>query len=285
MVLVPVLVVLFLYVVFEKLFRKNDNFRAKAYLDSVERQPMWKRLFIKIETFLGSRVRVSVQKQDSIQDMLDHLGWADTTQNVVAQQLIFGITATFAFLIMSVLMESKLLLFVSPIAGFYFYRFPVSQIKSAMRQMKEQAQMDFPDYGDRLILLLSSGITPYQALKKVQAPHSIKVASDRMIAELDTLPESVALDRFAEHLGIAEAKPFVRAMKQAIKTDKQGAQGILELQSKYLREMRVQNTRKLIKQRPQKAQMLVLGLFAFVVAIPLSIVAINVVQILGSVGQ
>ena len=131
-------------------------------------------------------------------------------------------------------------------------------------------------------MLLRAGLTPYQSIKQAVSQTQFKALQndlERLSTDIDTMNEEAALERFAAYAGIPEAKQFVRAMWQATATNPDQADEIFTTQSNVMRQMREFQNRRTIKEKPLKVRFISLGIFGFILAIPLGVFVINFIQI------
>lgn len=226
-------------------------------------------------------IKVKPDKKRELEAMFERLGWSDTAEDFQASRVSMAILAGGAFLLFAIF-AGNAFLYVAALAGAaFFYAQPMMTLKSKLKQKTELIRSELPDYIDLLILLMNAGLTPYQALKQSVAYHDgegLRLDLQRMMAEMDTVGEMAAFERFAERLGIQEAKQFVKALKQVSATDQERAKEILSSQSEVMRELKLQQTRKILKERPVKAQALNFGLFGFIALIPMGIFLLNFIQ-------
>lgn len=226
-------------------------------------------------------VKVKPDKKRELEAMFERLGWPDTAEDFQASRVSLSIIAGCGFLLLAIITGSTLLYGAALAGAAFFYAYPMMNLKSKLKQKNEQISAELPDYIDLLILLMNAGLTPYQALKQTVSYHEgegLRQDLQRMMAEMDTVGEMAAFERFAEKLGIQEAKQFAKALKQISSTDQGKAREILRSQSEVMRELKLQQTRKILKERPVKAQMLNFGVFGFIALIPLGIFLINFIK-------
>lgn len=279
---VALICVLILYWAFAVLFQSDRKYRSQGY--AVGQRAAWKLVAEYLEAFTKKRVKVSVHQQEQLAKMLYRVGWSETPEDIVAQQVMFGGLSMIGISLFAIFTGEPVFFFVAIVLGVMFYRFPLSRLKKAINEKEELVAYELPDFIDLLILLFSAGLTPYEAIKSAaqQASPALKLDAERLASDIDAMSDAQALDRFAENLGIRAAERFVFAMKQALEMSKKEAQEIFKSQAELMREMRVQNTRRLIKLRPAKVQMISWGVFAFVMIIPMSIIGLNFVGIMKS---
>jgi Flp pilus assembly protein TadB len=280
---VALLSVLILYWALTVLFQSDRKFRSQGYTTS--QKASWKLVADYLETFAKKRVKVSNQQHEKLAKMLYRVGWTETPEDIVAQQVMFGGLVMIGISLFAIVTNEPVFFFVALVLGVMFYRFPLSRLKKAIREKEELATQELPDFIDLLILLFSAGLTPYESIKNAtaQASPGLKLDADRLAKDIDAMSDAQALDRFAENLGIRPAQRFVFAMKQAMEMSKKEAQDIFKSQAELMREMRVQNIRRIIKLRPAKVQMISWGVFGFALIVPVSIIALSFVNILKSV--
>jgi len=280
---VATLSVAILYWALTVLLHSDRKYRSEGYANS--NKASWKIVADYLETFTKKRVKISKEQQEDLAKMLYRVGWTETPEDIVAQQVMFGGLILIGISLFAIFTGEPVFFFVAIVLGVMFYRFPITRLKKAIRAKEEQVIIELPDFIDLLILLFSAGLTPYEAIKRAtaQASPGLKLDAERLSKDIDAMPDSQALDRFAENLGVRPAYRFVFAMKQAMEMSKKEAQGIFKSQSNLMREMRTQNIRRIIKLRPGKIQMISWGVFGFVMLVPLSIIALSFVSIVKSV--
>ncbi|KQN97021.1 hypothetical protein [Paenibacillus sp. Leaf72] len=277
--ILAVLAVLLLYWSFSTMLEKEKKYRSQAYVTG-SNKVLWKQMADTLEVIAKNRVKLSETKRRNLESMLYRVGWEETPEDVAAQQLLFGGLSLVGLTLFAIFIESLPFFFIALVVGFVFYLYPMSRLKKAVAYKEEQAKLQLPDFIDLLILLFSAGLTPYNAIKKAseQAPLGLRLDCERLSNDLDAMSESHALDRFAKNVGIPAAKRFCFAMKQAIQMDKSEAQEIFMLQSSLMRSMRIQNQRKVIKERPGRLQLISTGVFVFVMLVPILIIGLNFIK-------
>ena len=226
-------------------------------------------------------VRIKPDKKKELEAIFERLGWTDTAEDFQASRVSMAVLAGGLFLFLAIITGYPLLYVGALVGAGFFYYQPMMTIKSKLKQKIEQIRSELPDYIDLLILLINAGLTPYQALKQSVFYHEgegLRLDLQRMLAEMDTLGEMLAFERFAERLGIREARQFAKALRQMSATDQERAKEILRSQSEVMRELKLQQKRKILKERPVKAQALNLGLFGFIALIPIAIFLLNFIQ-------
>ncbi|MET1174604.1 hypothetical protein [Paenibacillus amylolyticus] len=275
-IIVGAIFFLLLYVSLTTLLTTGRSYRSYAYIAD-NNKAMWKKVAGSLEVAARSRVKLSTEQHSALEKQLYRLGWKERPEDIAGQQLMFGGLAFVGFTFFSILTNSAPFFFLAIGVGFYFYRYPVSRLKKELSFKEKLAQEKLPDFIDHLILLFSAGLTPYAAIKLAceHAPEGLELDCTRLSKDMDLMSESRALERFAESVGTSSIKRFVFAMKQAIQMSKEEAEEIFKSQTKLMRKIRIQNNRKIIKERPAKLQLISTGMFAFVLAVPLAIIVIN----------
>lgn len=234
-----------------------------------------------IYKWVRNRVEVKGTLRDELEWEFERLGLDDTPEDLKARQWLLAGVSLVSFIVLALVFWHPIwLLFGGAVAGF-FYHFPVLHVNKAIKDKKEGVYEELPEFIDLIILLLRAGLTPYQAIKQaVSQTHFVSLQNDleRLSTDVDTMNEQAALERFAKYAGIPEAKQFVRAMWQATATDREHANEIFTSQSDVMRQMREFRNRRTIKEKPLKIRFISLGIFGFILAIPLGVFAINFIQ-------
>ncbi|MED0738526.1 hypothetical protein [Aneurinibacillus thermoaerophilus] len=274
--------VLLLYWTFSVALHSEPKYKSHAYLGG-EESSAFRQATRVLENMAKKRMKLSQKREEKIADMLYRVGWKETPEDIVAQQVVFGGIPLVGFTLFSIFLNNYYFLILAFAVGFFMYRHPFTSLKKAVQAKQQQIQHEFPDFIDQLILLNTAGLIPYEAIKEAakQAPESLKIDTKRLVSDMQTMPEKQALDKFAETLGLPVAKRFVFAMKQAMDMSPDEAQEIFKIQSDMMRQMRVQNTRKIIKERPSKVRMISMGVYLFIMLIPLAIIVLNFIKIFG----
>lgn len=230
-----------------------------------------------IQKQIEKKVNVKGNKREDLLALFERVGWKKTPEELMSQQILYGFVGLLIFVAVTIFTQYLYCLIIGILFSFFMYQFPMIALKSTVKEKEEQLRRELPDYIDLLILLFSSGLTPYDAIKMSaeQASNGLRYEVGRLSADMDVLTPEIALDRFGNLLGITEAKRFIRALKQSIQMEQSQAQDILKTQSEFMRELRAQNLRKIAKERPLKVQLISTGVFVFIVLIPLSTVGVT----------
>ncbi|MDH6372927.1 Flp pilus assembly protein TadB [Paenibacillus sp. PastF-3] len=280
---IALLFLLVLYWAFASIFVSEKKYRSQAYVTN-GKQATWKQVAEMMEGAAKRKVKLSHNQKDVLEKMLYRVGWKEAPEDIAAQQLMLGGIAMVGLSLFGIFSGSTVLLFFAVVAGFVFYRYPVNRLKKAVAYKEKQASIYLPDFIELLILLFSAGLTPYEAIKRAteQSPDVLRLDCERLSNDLDIMTEQQALNRFAENVGIGAAKRFVFAMKQAMDMSKKEANQIFNRQSVLMREMRIQNQRKIIKERPARLQLISSGVYAFVLLLPIAIIGVAFVKSMGA---
>ncbi|NUU74677.1 hypothetical protein [Paenibacillus xylanilyticus] len=270
---------LILYVSLSTILSTGKTYRSMAYVPG-SNEALWKRVAGSMEMAARSRIKLSSEQHSVLEKQLYRLGWKERPEDIAGQQLMFGGLALVGFSLFAIFTASSVMFILAIFIGFYFYRYPVSRLKKGLSEKERIAQEQLPDFIDHLILLFSAGLTPYAAIKVAcdHAPEGLQLDCKRLSKDLESMSEARALEIFAENVGTPSVKRFVLAMKQAIQTSKEEAQHIFKSQTKLMRNIRKQNNRKIIKERPAKLQMISTGMYVFVLAVPVAVIAINFIS-------
>lgn len=279
--------VLALTTAFSAILSKKKKFRALSLLNSEQEKQTWREKAAGFyERFFSTRVRVKSNRIEEIQLLIDSVGWKVTPEQLLIQQVMYSSTALTACLLYSVLAESIYFVGVGFVLAAYFFRYPLRKLEKEMALKQKRVRQELPDFADQLILFLSSGLIPYQAIKSaaLHAPPSLSLDAHRLASDLDVFSQAEALDRFAKHLGVREATRLVRGLKHAMEIDRESARPTLERLSQNMRKLREQNMRALIKEKPILIDRITMGLFILVLSVPLCIAALSLIEIITSMG-
>jgi pilus assembly protein TadC len=124
-----------------------------------------------------------------------------------------------------------------------------------------------------LLLLTQAGFKPYQAIKEASLYTQGELGKEvrQLVIEMDaTGDELKSLQSFADRIDIIELKNVVTALSQAMTTDSAKAREIYAHQANYMREMRVANIKKLIKEVPARVKSFNMILFLITLIITLA---------------
>lgn len=253
--------------------RKHDrDYPAFRFLmntlhkEEVGAKRLLKPLFVLTNSFVGE------SRKQSIREQIKMAGLNSTPEEVLAAQVILGLGSALVMSIVAASTGNNNLLILSPIAGFIMFQQPRSMLKNKIKEKKKAIRNELPDFIDTLILLAEAGFTPYQAIKQAASYARGVLGSEvkEMIIEIEATSDEVSiLKKFAERMQIPELRNFVAAMIQASTTDSAKAREIYAQQALFMREMRVSNMRKLIKELPGKVKGYNFLIFLLSIAIPL----------------
>lgn len=232
--------------------------------------------------WVKNRVQVKKSFKDELEWEFARLGLDDTPEDLKARQWLLGGVSLVSFIVLALIFWQPIWLLFGCGVGGLFYYYPILHINKAVQAKKEGVYDELPEFIDLVILLLRAGLTPYQAIKQgVSQVHfkALQVDLERLSTDVDTMSEEAALERFAVYAGIPEARQFVRAIWQATATDREHANDIFTNQSNVMRQMREFRNKRIIKEKPLKVRFISLGVFGFIIAIPLGVFVINFIQI------
>lgn len=238
-----------------------------------------------IYKWVKNRVQVSEKFRNELEWEFERLGLDDTPEDLKARQWLLGGVALVSFIVLAIAFWHPVwLLFGAGVAAFFYY-FPVLHINKAIKAKQNALYEELPEFIDLIILLLRAGLTPYQAIKQAVGQsdfNALQTDLERLSTDIDMMNEGAALERFATYAGIPEARQFVRAMWQATATDRDHADEIFTNQTEVMRQLRQQRNRQTIKEKPLKVRFVSLGVFGFILAIPLGVFVINFIQMFSS---
>lgn len=211
-------------------------------------------------------------KKTSLSEQIELAGLKSTPEEILASQVVLGLGSVLAMVTVGLVTGNKNFYIAAPVAGAVMFQRPISMIKEKIKERKKAIKNELPDFIETLILLAEAGFTPYQAIKQAVS-YSGGVLGDElrdMITEIEaTSDEMNTMKKYAEKLQVPELRNFVAATLQASTTDSAKAREIYAQQALFMREMRVSNIRRLIKELPGKVKGYNFMLFVISVAIPI----------------
>lgn len=283
--LLIVLIVLFiaLYGVFSVLLKKKKTYRSEMMKEE-KRNTLLQDVEYKFRNLVKSKVSLSLEYREELSDLIMRVGSKLTPEDVVAQQRRNLIISVVGFGLVGVISSIWFIVLLGPVMGFMFYRLPLTKLKQELALKKSRITIQFPDFIDLMLLLISSGQTPYQAIKTAceQAPSSMIEDCDKLSNDLEIMDVSQAIDLFANRIDISHALRFAFAFKQAIQLSLNESIHIFEKQAALMRLLKEQNLRKQIKLMPEKISFLGYGQIAFIFIFPLAMVAITLTSTLSN---
>lgn len=269
-------VLLLSYFIISTLLHKEKRFRSEKVIQSGGGGIISK-ITQKYETSAKKKLVLTKIQRSELQDLLNRVGSELTPEDIVVKQRRNLIIAVVGFGVFGVVTQMWFFLLLGLFMGFMFYRLPLTNLVKAEQLKKEEVTKHFPDFIDLLLLLLSAGLTPYQAIEEAcnQAPSALKLDCEKLKNDLQNMPDiSKAVHQFAHNLAIKPADRFAIAFEQAVKLSLAESVDIFKKQAEAMRLLREQNNRQMIKMMPDKISALGYGQVSFVIIIPLAIVVI-----------
>lgn len=259
-----------LSVVFER--KQDRDYPAFKYIMGVSRKEEtgFKRILKPVLIVAGAFVGES--RKQTIKEQLKMADIDSTPEEFLAAQVILGLGGALTMLTVYGVTQKSVFLLLAPIAGVIMFLQPNKAVKNKIIDKKKAIKSELPDFIDTLLLLTEAGYTPYQAIKQVTSYTGGVLGREvkEMAVEMEaTADEIKAMKNFAERMQIPELSNFVAAMIQASTTDSTKAKEIYAQQSFFMREMRMSNLRRLIKELPARVKGYNFLLFIISIAIPL----------------
>lgn len=278
-----ILIILFIavYGIFSVLLKKKKTYRSEMIKDK-KTNSLLQDVEYKFRNLVKSRVSLSLDYREELSNLITKVGSDLTPEDIVAQQRRNLIISIVGFGLVGVITSIWFIVLLGPVMGFMFYRLPLTKLKQELALKKSKITTQFPDFIDLMLLLISSGQTPYQAIKTAceQAPSAMIEDCEKLFNDLEIMDVSSAIDLFAKRIDISHALRFAFAFKQAVQLSLNESIHIFEKQASLMRLLKEQNLRKKIKLMPEKITFLGYGQIAFIFIFPLAMLAITLTSAL-----
>lgn len=282
---IPVFALIFvlIYWVVNTLLESNRNKKLNfsEYIQNLEQKEENKsalqRILYPISNNIGMKVKISKSKEEALSEQLKKAMYDITPQEFIASQIMHaGLFTAFAVMFW-LLSGNKIFIYLVMVAPFmYFY--PKYLLKKRIATVQMMKRMELPSYFNPLGILMFS-FNPYEAVKrslKFAGPH-LRPYVERLIADIEVYPGSnIPFENFMKGIDITEAQLFITALQQSFQTDQTRSREIIMKQIEMMRKLRDENYRTLIEKKPLEMNKYNLIVIACMLAIPLTIVAINI---------
>ncbi|WP_025028926.1 hypothetical protein [Caldalkalibacillus mannanilyticus] len=257
--------------------------KVKYRFAEADTRPLHEQWFSKFSLIFHRFSKVSQEQQEELERCFRRLGMKTTVQQFQTERITFVVLMILIFLTLALFSQNFFWVIVAVVAGGFMYFQPILSLQTKITKKENVIREELPDFIDLLILLMNAGLTPNQALKQaVEFNNSEALREDFSVLSVDieTIGEYAAFEEFADRVNISEIKQFSQAFKQAMDVDKEKGKEILASQSEVMRELRMQHLRQTLKQRPMRVQMINMGMFLFILMIPMGIVFLSFMKIM-----
>lgn len=227
--------------------------------------------YLKYLLMLSGSIMGDDQRLD-LKEQMKMAGINSTPEELLASQVMLGVGGGLVMFFISGITGNNIFFILAPVAGFIMFIQPKSMLKSKIKKKKNSIKNELPDFIDTLLLLIEAGFTPYHAIKQASQYSGGILGAEikEMVIEMEAMSDEVGvMKRFAEKMQITELRNFVAAMIQSSTTDSSKAKEIYTQQALFMRELRLSNIRKLIKELPGRVKGYNFALFLIGMAIPL----------------
>jgi len=207
----------------------------------------------------------------------------DRLRSYLTEKILYMIAAMFGVTLLGALMDKPdmgYLIFAAIVLLLAFYM-PDRVLDERIKRRSFYIQYDFPDFLNKLVLLINAGMTVNRAWEKIVCDRKIMTPlyeelSATYIEIKNGKPEAAAYEDFARRCRVKEITKFVAAIIQNLKKGNGEMVALLKLQSNESWQLRKNMARKLGEEASTK---LVLPLMIMFVGILIIVVLPAVMQL------